>query len=456
MAALNFPDNPNVNDVFTAGAREWIWDGSVWVSNSGRENTRRISANAPADPIEGDEWYESDTGKLYIYFNDNWVQQLGFNPTKSIRSESANTALVSGDANQVIRFTGTSSQVLTVDDVLEVGDRVEVIQDNSGSVEFSSGSGVNLLSDNGEFGSSGQNTKVEIMCVAFGEYRLYGDLVEAVSSIEATGGTLTDVGGYRYHTFTSTGTFEVTAAPQDASVEYLVLSGGGGGGGASSAAAISNGGAGGGGAGGLVFGSTTITDNTYSVTVGAGGGGGDTSNNGTKGGSSSFASFASAEGGGYGAGGENLAGGNGACGGGGSENSGGTGSIGFNGGNSSGSNPYGGGGGGMGQAGTASTDQDALGTGGDGIDTYSAWASATSTGAAGYYAGGGGGGMGKGGGDVAPGGQGGGGDGANESLDAVAGTANTGGGGGGGKDISTSVRFGANGGSGVVIIRYPI
>ena len=43
---------------------------------------------------------------------------------------------------------------------------------------------------------------------------------------KATGGAVTDVGGWRYHTFTEDGTFEVTEAGD---VEYLIVGGGGGG-----------------------------------------------------------------------------------------------------------------------------------------------------------------------------------------------------------------------------------
>jgi hypothetical protein len=45
----------------------------------------------------------------------------------------------------------------------------------------------------------------------------------------ATGGTITTAAGKTIHTFTSSGTFEVTSGSGD--VEYLVVAGGGGGGG---------------------------------------------------------------------------------------------------------------------------------------------------------------------------------------------------------------------------------
>jgi microcystin-dependent protein len=34
MTAIDFPDEPEVNDSFTAGGRTWTWDGSVWNSTA--------------------------------------------------------------------------------------------------------------------------------------------------------------------------------------------------------------------------------------------------------------------------------------------------------------------------------------------------------------------------------------------------------------------------------------
>ena len=77
----------------------------------------------------------------------------------------------------------------------------------------------------------------------------------------ATGGTVTESGGYRIHTFTSSGTF---TALSSGTVEYLIVAGGGGGGSEHG---------GGGGAGGLISGSVSIISGTYTITIGAGGGG---------------------------------------------------------------------------------------------------------------------------------------------------------------------------------------
>ena len=88
------------------------------------------------------------------------------------------------------------------------------------------------------------------------------------TGIQATGGTITEVGGYKYHAFTTVGTSSFTVTGGEGTAEVLVVAGGGGGGGAYGAA-------GGGGAGGLVYHSAkALTAGTYTVVVGAGGAGG--------------------------------------------------------------------------------------------------------------------------------------------------------------------------------------
>ena len=278
--------------------------------------------------------------------------------------------------------------------------------------------------------------------------------------IVATGGTITNSGNYRTHTFTTDGVFSVTSIPlyvPNTRMEMFLV-GGGAGGGNGYGVNISYGG--GGGAGGVVLvpsSSFTASIGQFAITVGDGGLGGSlsvprTSSNGED----TTALGLTAKGGGNGAGWSNalsalypaLAGGSG---GGGADklafpSSTTTGSLsnqssqsGLSGTFGTGSN--GGdqrGGGGAGEPG----DTDASGYGGDGI-TYKGV----------QYAGGGGGGS-----TIStpnPGGTGGGGDGANVSgvhSPATAGTPNTGGGGGGGSSQSSG--DGANGGSGIVVITY--
>jgi len=296
--------------------------------------------------------------------------------------------------------------------------------------------------------------------------------------IIATGGTVSTSGNDKIHTFTGPGTFSVSQVHPCAAnnqVSYMVVGGGGGGGGRHG---------GGGGAGGFRedkapvtpytasplegSGPITVTAAAFPITVGAGGTAGNKnpSSGGTNGANSVFSTITSA-GGGVGhtyQAANGAAGGSG--GGGGHVNSpsvicGGAGNTppvsppqGNPGGNG-GANPYSGGGGGGATAAASTAPPSAGSPGGAGATT-------DINGSPTAFAGGGGGGNYCGAGPAGSGGAGGGGDGGGgppgSPTAATAGTANTGGGGGGYGGTNPGNPSpnctGANGGSGVVIIRY--
>ena len=272
----------------------------------------------------------------------------------------------------------------------------------------------------------------------------------------ATGGTLDSSSrpGFNIHTFTGSGSLEVTSGSGTA--EYLVIAGGGGG--------KSSGG--GGGAGGYRTGTSfPLTPGTYTIQVGSGGAGavylGSVGTQGTP----SFITnpgitSVTSSGGGYGDAGPGGSGGgagySGAAGTGNvggytppEGNDGGTGHTG----SGTGDGYLSGGGGGAGAVGGPAPSGTVAGTGGNG-------SSSSITGTSVTRAGGGG-----AGGDnfrvtnaARPGGSGGGGNGGDSGdlnqfnpAPGTAGTTNTGSGGGGGNNSGN----GGPGGSGIVIIAYP-
>jgi hypothetical protein len=284
------------------------------------------------------------------------------------------------------------------------------------------------------------------------------------SFITATGGTVSEDGNFKVHTFTGPGTFTVCSlgsGPTGAKVDYVVIAGGG---------ASGYDGGGGGGAGGyreglnpgsytaspLATTALTVSATGFPITIGGGGPSGPPSGPGVNGSNSIFSSITSAGGGGGHSSGNGLDGGSGGgayrgafTGGAGNTppvsppqgNTGGNGLPGPEGGSSAG------GGGGATAAGTTATAPTA-GPGGAG-------ATSSINGAATARAGGGGGGAdgpvpsGQTGGT---GGAGGGGIGGKRCGPSnTAGTDNTGGGAGGG---GAGGAAGKNGGSGIVIIRY--
>jgi len=185
--------------------------------------------------------------------------------------------------------------------------------------------------------------------------------------MEATGGTIVDFDGNRYHIFTASDDFTIIALNDSSGDITGYLNGGGGGGGAA-----------GGGGGGIADFNLTLGVGVHPVLIGAGGvkAGGLFGPLGTDGGDTWFNSTELAHGGGRGAiFSDTLSertGGDGGCGGGGAMNlagtiqgNGGIGNQGQNGGKSATGNPYQCGGGG----GTLDAGQDG-GTGSKGGDAY--------------------------------------------------------------------------------------
>lgn len=278
----------------------------------------------------------------------------------------------------------------------------------------------------------------------------HGLISSSVNMPYFTGGTISTSGGYRYHTFTTTGSSTLTLV-HPGTIEYLIVGGGGGGGGTEE-------GTGGGGGGGVLTGSIWVSSDS-NVIVGAGGQGDSIASNYAENGQNSTAFGFIAYGGG--AGGrwsyDNDSPYNGAVGG-----SGGGGGTNYR----SSTNDYIGGSGGLNTAGQGYV-------GGSGAGSYDRAAGGGGGGAGGAgsngtvgnigntqteygyrFPGSGGAGLAVWGTTYAAGGSGG----ARNSSpsNGASGAANTGNGGGGANSTYLGFQTGGSGGSGIVIVRYKL
>ena len=377
---------------------------------------------------------------------------------------------------------GSAGNIVSVQDYNNTFDTNALTILPNGSEKINGGAGGVVL------GTEGEGVTLVYIDATVGWRSIQDSDFSAVGSnyIQASGGTETECGDYKIHTFTSPGNFTVTGTGSpagSASLEYIVVAGGGGGGGGYGA---------GGGAGGFRFASPSLapltypgkplaapaglsaSSGTFPITIGAGGTGstgstGSGDQNGTKGASSIFSSITSA-GGGAGAMVFPVCNQKGGSGGGGSvsgpstpQPAGGAGNTppvsppqGNPGGNGYNGGCYGqGGGGGAIAAGVNGTAPDG-GAGGIGAGIPTGFGlNGQPSGSYRYYAGGGGGGRYGPSGGGGAGGAGGTGGGASAGCGtAPSATANTGGGGGGANGRQPDSHNGGNGGSGIVIIRY--
>ena len=357
-------------------------------------------------------------------------------------------------------------------------------------------SGISINSTNGMItgtpsGSSLGNYSITVQA-ATSSATVTRNFVVPLSALP-TGGNITNTGGYRYHAFTSSGTFTVSTGFTP-SIEIFMMGAGGGGGSWVP---------GGGGAGGCVNidspASFSTSAQAYTVTIGGGGSGavnpgsmqapfggqsitgGDTSLRDASG-NYLLTAIGGGRGGNYNGSGSSAhgQGQNGGCGGGRgkADYADGTGvqttattsplgnavsansrtyGIGYNGGSSSTNEGYGQEGGG----GLNNTERSS-GSGKNGIEfswvsTLNIGTNSSNSASSGGYFGGGGGAGNHSGGTVGSGGVGGGRQGySNTGSKAPSGFSNTGGGGGGGGRPGGSYSEGGNGGSGVVILRYTV
>jgi hypothetical protein len=123
--AIDFPDSPSVDQQYTVGDRTWTWNGSYWALTL-TSSTFTASDNPPSGPSAGDFWFESDTGKTFVYYDSYWVEVAGRAGSATITSTSAGSSISDTDSDtkiqveessdeDVIRFDTAGSERVTID-----------------------------------------------------------------------------------------------------------------------------------------------------------------------------------------------------------------------------------------------------------------------------------------------------------------------------------------------------
>jgi hypothetical protein len=104
----------------------------VEFTSSGAGSSTTISETAPSNPSAGDVWFESDTGKMFIYYDSFWVETSGADGSQGATGltgpEGGSTTLTTkGDilarnSSEIIRLpVGTNGQVLSANSATSIG-----------------------------------------------------------------------------------------------------------------------------------------------------------------------------------------------------------------------------------------------------------------------------------------------------------------------------------------------
>lgn len=114
--AIDFPNSPSNGQIFTSGTRSWQWDGSVWNIYYAKP-VITVQDSAPSSPASGDQWFESDTGRWLIYYDNAWVEIgnatdiAGALQPKQITDLAAITSLTTDDVFPVIDSPSSATAV---------------------------------------------------------------------------------------------------------------------------------------------------------------------------------------------------------------------------------------------------------------------------------------------------------------------------------------------------------
>lgn len=111
--AINFPDSPSLNQEFTVGDRVWFWNGTVWKAKETailETGKYIVSETAPANPEQGDGWFNSTLAKEFIYYDGYWVETsaaaVGIPATGLATEQYVDTAV----ANVQVDLTGYATE----------------------------------------------------------------------------------------------------------------------------------------------------------------------------------------------------------------------------------------------------------------------------------------------------------------------------------------------------------
>lgn len=125
--AIDFPNSPSLNETFTSGSTSWSWDGTKWnvvaatvagpTGPTGPSGSFNVGDTAPASPTTGTTWYNSATGRTYVWYDSFWVEY--------------------GESTQLAVPGHTSSHTRGGSDIID-GDRLSVDYVPSGYSRYSS------------------------------------------------------------------------------------------------------------------------------------------------------------------------------------------------------------------------------------------------------------------------------------------------------------------------------
>lgn len=167
---------------FTAGDVLTAADVNTFLMNQSVMTFAGTAARGSAigSAVEGMVTYLEDSNTFQYWDGSTWTGLLGTTPTNT--TINANYTAVAANAGGFIYSTATSAATVTIPNIYNVGDRIDIIRDGAGTVVIAAGTGVTSWAGAGQSGTATtfkidqQYNAATVIEVASGEYRVIGKI----------------------------------------------------------------------------------------------------------------------------------------------------------------------------------------------------------------------------------------------------------------------------------------
>lgn len=126
-------------------------------------------------PVEGQFVYLTTPDSLTYYNGSAWANFAGATPAVSEQTGTTYT-ITAGDAQTTVFVNNASGTTVTIDDVIEVGERIDFVQKSTGAITFAAGSGVTINSEDSGLTTTGQYVGATVIKEATNTYYLIGNI----------------------------------------------------------------------------------------------------------------------------------------------------------------------------------------------------------------------------------------------------------------------------------------
>jgi len=116
---IDFPGAPTNGQIFSDGDKTWEYSTSTgaWklrtqtvtgpTGPAGPEQHVTISSNAPASPVQGEMWFDSDTTQTFIYYGSVWVE-VGTAAAGGALDSLSDVIITNPANNDVLSYNGSA------------------------------------------------------------------------------------------------------------------------------------------------------------------------------------------------------------------------------------------------------------------------------------------------------------------------------------------------------------